>query len=159
MRYLIEGSAYIHTFIPTEILSSKEIHVLFRKAYGAVRSSSRSTVHSPLVIASHSYDTPKWVSFRIQYLTHILAPLNTNYSSSRKMQLRKGCTCLRSIGIGSFSIVSDLGTFSDSSFKVNLYALAGKDTKIFCFGAPNPIIKSTKLSVFSISKSPIRREG
>lgn len=44
------------TFIPTEILSSKAIHVLFWNAYGAVRSSSRSTVHSPLFMASQSYD-------------------------------------------------------------------------------------------------------
>ncbi|KYN10978.1 hypothetical protein ALC57_16904 [Trachymyrmex cornetzi] len=68
-------------------------------------------------------------------------------------------TSLRSIDTGSFSVVFDLGAFSSGFFKVNLYALTGTVIMIFCLGAPNPLIKSIKLSVFSMSKSPIRREG
>ncbi|KYQ48221.1 hypothetical protein ALC60_12776 [Trachymyrmex zeteki] len=70
----------------------------------------------------------------------------------RKLHLLK-------FSMSSFSVVFDLGAFSSGFSKVNLYALTGTVIMIFCLGAPNPLIKSTKLSVFSMSKSPIRREG
>ncbi|KYN44390.1 hypothetical protein ALC56_01088 [Trachymyrmex septentrionalis] len=85
---------------------------------------------------------------------------NSSNTEARPNIVREnGHTSLRSIDTGSFSVVFDLGVFSSGFFKVNLYALTGTVIMIFCLGAPNPLIKSIKLSVFSMSKSPIRREG